>query len=144
MTMCTTSSACHKQHAESTLPKEHAQGTTRSVVERQRVQTRRRPSGSRLSCKAQLAVRVDSKAHLKDSASKNSLSSGGHCHSFQVDFSCSRLVPSSKISSRPGSRLTVMVVPSLSSAASAASRAAAASCNQTPTCGLSSSTRCLW
>ena len=56
--------------------------------------------------------------YLKESASKNSRSSGGHCHNFQVDFSSSRLVPSSKISSRPGSKLTVMVVPSFSSAAS--------------------------
>jgi hypothetical protein len=58
------------------------------------------------------------KEYLKESASKNSCSSGGHCHNFQVDFSSSRLVPSSKISSRPGSKLTVMVVPSFSSAAS--------------------------
>ena len=74
--------------------------------------------------------RDDGKGHLKESASKNSCSSGGHCHSFQVDFSSSRLLPSSKISSKPGSKLTVMVVPSFSSAASWASRAAGRQDNQ--------------
>lgn len=66
----------------------------------------------------------DPATDLKESASKNSLSPGDHCHSFQVDFLCRRRVPSSRILSKPGSKLTVMVVPLFSSAASAAFRAA--------------------
>ncbi|KAA6427047.1 MAG: hypothetical protein FRX49_02804 [Trebouxia sp. A1-2] len=56
---------------------------------------------------AALDKRSEGNLYLKESASKNSRSSGGHCHNFQVDFSSSRLVPSSKISSRPGSKLTL-------------------------------------